>query len=495
MLTGKETALIISLYFGALLIISYLTSKKSDFSSFFTGNKKSPWFIVSYGMIGAALSAVTFVSIPGNVLNKGFYSAQFFVGNMIGYTFITFILIPLYYKMNLVSIYSYLEKRFGFYSYKTGSFFFLLSQSFGAGLRMLLAIKILQVIFGLENSAVWWLSSLFLILIFIYTFKAGIKTIVWTDLLQTTFLLAAAISIVIVIFQKMGISTGEIISIGKENGYWKWIDTDINSGSFWGKQILSGALISMAMMGLDQNMMQKSLTCKNVKEAQMNTFVFSFTVAIAQILFLFLGMMLYIYADTHDIELPTKIVNQEIQIATDKVLPFLTMNHFGIFSAIMFVLGTAAAAFSSVDSAITALTTSFSYDFLKIDKRSNSEKIKTFTHIGFSVILLILILIFNESKDNVFNLIFSLAGYTYSPLLGLFLIGIFTNVKLNDKTIPFACLLTPIISFLINQYLSTTFKFDIGFLTILTGAIVVVILSIILSKIFKNENNLSHSKS
>lgn len=480
MLTPNSIAFLIAGYFLVLLIIAYFTGKSSDESTFFTGNKKSPWLVVSYGMIGAALSAVTFVSIPGSVATKGFYAAQFFIGNMVGYLFITFVLIPLYYKLNLVSIYTYLENRFGWFSYKTGSFFFIVSQSFGAGLRMLLAIKILQVLFGLNDSNMWWLAILFLALIFLYTFKAGIKTIVWTDLLQTTFLLLAAISIIWIIFSKMDLGLTEIVDLGNEKGYWKWFDFDVKSGTYFWKQFIAGALISMAMMGLDQNMMQKSLTIKNVKEAQKNTFVFSFSVAIAQILFLFLGMMLYLYADTHHIELPTKTFTQNNEvittIATDKVLPFLTLNHFGIFASIMFVLGTAAAAFSSVDSALTALTTSFSYDFLGIEKRKNPLRIKTITHIGFSVLMLIIILAFSNSGSNVFDLIFGLAGYTYSPLLGLFLIGIFTNIKLNDKIVPIATLLTPVIAYFLNQFLSSAFGFDIGFLTIFTGATITIIL-------------------
>lgn len=479
MLTPTSIALLIAGYFCVLLVIAYFTGRKSDKDSFFTGNKKSPWLVVSYGMIGAALSAVTFVSIPGSVATKGFYAAQFFLGNMVGYLFITFVLIPLYYKMKLVSIYTYLENRFGWFSYKTGSFFFLVSQSFGAGLRMLLAIKILQVLFDLDNSHMWWLAVLFLVLIFLYTFKAGIKTIVWTDMLQTTFLLLAALSIVWVIFSKLNLGMSEIISLGEENGYWKWFDGDIKSGTYFWKQFVAGILISMAMMGLDQNMMQKSLTCKTVGEAQKNTFVFSFSVAIAQTLFLFLGMMLFIYADVNHIDLPTKIVDGNTVIATDKVLPFLTLNHFGLFASIMFVLGTAAAAFSSVDSALTALTTSFCYDFLGIEKRKNQNQLKTITHIGFSIVMLVLILAFSNSGSNVFDLIFGLAGYTYSPLLGLFLLGIFTKVKLNDWTVPVAALATPVIAYYLNDYLLKQHDFNIGFLTIFTGAIITIVLVLI----------------
>lgn len=483
MLTPTAIAVLIAAYFGILLLISWFTGRKSDSQTFFTGNHQSPWIIVSYGMIGAALSAVTFVSIPGSVQAKGFYAAQFFVGNMVGYLFITFVLIPLYYRMKLVSIYTYLENRFGWFSYKTGSLLFLVSQSFGAGLRMLLAIKILQVLFDLDNSHMWWLAVIFLFLIFLYTFKAGIKTIVWTDMLQTTFLLLAALSIVWVIFSQMQMGMGEIIELGKEKGYWKWIDGDGKSGTYFWKQFIAGILIAMAMMGLDQNMMQKSLTCKNVGEAQKNTFVFSFSVAVVQILFLFLGMMLYLYADTRGISLPEKTFvsggETVTAIATDKVLPYLTLNHFGLFASVMFVLGTAAAAFSSVDSALTALTTSFCYDFLGIEKRKNQNRLKTFTHIGFSIVLLVIILLFQNSGSNVFDLIFSLAGYTYSPLLGLFLLGIFTEIRLNDPLVPVAAVATPVIAYFLNQFLKEQYEYDTGFLTILTGAVIMITLLLI----------------
>ncbi|MBV7441014.1 sodium:solute symporter [Weeksellaceae bacterium TAE3-ERU29] len=491
MLTPLATFLLIAGYFVLLLIISYLTSKKSDESTFFTGNNQSPWLVVAYGMIGTALSAVTFVSIPGGVVNNGFYLAQFFLGNLVGYLFITFVLIPIYYKLKLVSIYTYLENRFGWFSYKTGSFFFLVSQSFGAGLRLLLAIKILQVLFGLGNEHMWWLAVLFLGLIFLYTFKAGIKTIVWTDLLQTTFLILAAVTIVTVIFSKLNMSFGEVIAFGEQKGYWKWIDNDVNSGSYFWKQFLSGILIAMAMNGLDQNIMQKSLTCKSIKAAQKNTLLFSFSVAGVQCLFLFLGMMLYVYADVNGIELPTKNVNGVVQLATDKVLPFLTLNYFGVFAGVMFVLGTAAAAFSSVDSALTALTTSFCYDFLGIAKRKNIKRLKVITHISFSFVMLLIILLFQNSGNNVFGLIFGLAGYTYSPLLGIFLVGIFTKFKPNDKIVPAACLLTPLIAYFLNQYLKSQHGFDIGFLTILTGSIICIallyILNLLISKKITNQ--------
>ncbi|MDO5509312.1 MAG: sodium:solute symporter [Weeksellaceae bacterium] len=486
MLSTTTIVLLLAAYFAVLLLVAYFTSRNANKETFFTGNRQSPWFIVSFGMIGAALSAVTFVSIPGSVASKGFYTAQFFVGNMLGYLFITFVLIPLYYRMRLVSIYEYLNSRFGWFSYKTGSFYFIVSQSFGAGLRMLLAIKILQVLFGLESSDTWWLAIVFLMLIFLYTYKAGIKTIVWTDLLQTSFLLLAALSIVVVIFSSLNISVAEAIDLGQERGYWKWIDTDPKSGSYIWKQILSGILIAMAMMGLDQNMMQKSLTCKNVREAQKNTLVFSFSVAIAQILFLFLGMMLYLYADLNQIGLPTKEVVQNgittTVTATDKVLPYLTINHFGLFAGAMFVLGTAAAAFSSVDSALTALTTSFSYDFLNLQKRKNANTLRIITHIGFSILMVIIILIFQRSSDNVFDLIFKLAGYTYAPLLALFLVGIFTKIRLNDPLVPIACILAPALAWLLNQYLLTQHSFDIGFLTIFTGCIITILL-LLLSKL------------
>lgn len=482
MLTPLFTTALIAGYFLILILISLFVGKKTDENSFFTGNHQSPWYIVAYGAVGAALSAVTFVSIPGGVVTHGFYLAQFFLGNLIGYLFITFILIPIYYKLKLVSIYSYLEERFGWYSYKTGSFFFLISQSFGAGLRLLLAIKILQVLFGLNNEHMWWLALVFLTLVFLYTFKAGIKAIVWTDVLQTTFLIASALTIVIVIINKLAMGLPEIIDFASKRGYWKWFNNDINNANYFWKQLLSGIFIAVAMNGLDQNIMQKNLTCKNLKEAQKNTITFSFCVAIVQCLFLFLGMMLYVYSDIRHIELPMKSIENVSVITTDKVLPYLTLHHFGLFAGIMFVLGTAAAAFSSVDSALTALTTSFCYDFLGFAKRKNIRSLKTLVHIGFSIIMFLIILIFQNSESSIFSLIFSLAGYTYSPLLGLFLLGIFTKISPSDKLVPFACLLTPFLSYLINAFLKSI-GFDMGFLPILTGSVLVIILLILSTRI------------
>ena len=466
-------------YFLLLFYISHLTSKGSNEESFFTGNRKSPWFIVAVGMIGTAISGVTFVSLPGTVFTNGYHYGQFILGNMVGYLFVMLILIPLYYRLKLVSIYTYLEKRFGWYSYKTGSFIFIISRSFGAALRMLLAIKILSVFFQEWNLGILVLGILSMILVYLYTYKSGVKTLVWTDFVQTIFLVSAAVFVVITIFNQLNLPFSDIISIAEEKKYLDFFDWDWKNKQFFWKQFASGILIAIAMTGLDQDMMQKSLTIKNAKDAQKNTFLFSLFVALVQMLFLFLGVMLYIYADYFHIALPLK----DGFIETDKVFPEMVKHgYFGIVTSIMFLLGISAAAFASFDSALTALTTSFSYDFLSIDKRKNQKRIKNMVHVGFSIFLLAIMVVFSDAKGDIFGLIFSLAGYTYSPLLGVFMLGIFTKIQWNDKSVPFACILAPIFAYYFNQYLLNNFQFDMGFLTIFTGAIFTVLM-IVLSKV------------
>ncbi|MCB9201578.1 MAG: sodium:solute symporter [Flavobacteriales bacterium] len=491
---------IIIVYFLVLLLISYLTSKQSDSSTFFTGNKKSPWLVVAYGMIGAALSGVTFVSLPGNVYSNGFYFGQFILGNIVGYLIITFVLIPLYYRYNLVSIYSYLERRFGFYSYKTGALVFILSQSFGAALRMLLAVIVLRELFSGEvgmyfsdDSLVplWILAFIFIALIFLYTYKSGIKTIVWTDMFQTTFLLLTAIFVIYTIFNKMDISVAEAFSLGAEKGYTKFINLDFASGDYFGKKFLSGILIAIAMMGLDQNMMQKSLTIKNVKDAQKNTLMFSISVAIAQFFFLFLGMMLFLYIDYAGIS--ESLPMRDGKVITDRVFPFLAVTHaqFGATTTVLFVLGILAAAFSSADSALASLTTSFCYDFLGMDKKELNVKVRHKVHIGFSIFLFFIVFVFSFAGSNVINLIFSTAGYTYSPLLALFFLGILTKVKIWDISTPFACVLAPITTYFLVEYMKNHHDFDLGFLNILFGALFTLFYLGIFS-LLKRKNDKNH---
>ncbi len=477
--------IIILTYFGVLMLISHFVSKNTSDDSFYTGDRKSPWQIVAFGMIGAVISGVTFVSIPGMVGTNYFYYLQFVFGNVVGYIFITYVLIPIYFDLKLVSIYSYLETRFGIKTYKTGSLFFLLSQSFGAALRLMLAAKILQyAVFEAFHIPFYLTVLIILVLIWLYTNKSGIKTIVWTDTLQTFFLLLAAIVTIYIVKDSLNLSFSETITSVTNHKYFRIFDWDFNSGSNFFKQFISGILIAVAMIGLDQNMMQKTLTCKNKKEAQNNILTFSLFLAVAQFLFLGLGVMLYLYAENFGIKLD---VENGKFINTDNLFPMLSLNHFGTIAAISFILGITAASFSSVDSALTALTTSFTHDFLNIQHKNSKDKkrLKNIVLFGFSVVIFLIIMLFSKSKGDVISTIFTVAGYTYGPLLGLYLFGIFTKVKIKDAAVPYICILMPIITYYLNYLFLTKFSFDLGFMNILVNALL-TILSLI---IVKNKND------
>ncbi|WP_405609479.1 sodium:solute symporter [Polaribacter sp. Asnod1-A03] len=472
--------LIIASYFGVLMLISHFTSKNTSDDSFYTGDRKSPWQVVAFGMIGAVMSGVTFVSIPGMVSNNYFYYLQFVFGNVVGYIFITYVLIPIYYSLKLVSIYSYLETRFGAKTYKTGSLFFLISQSFGAALRLLLAAKILQyAVFDGFHIPFYLTVIIILILIWLYTNKSGIKTIVWTDTLQTFFLLMAAIVSIIIIKNSLDLSFSETVISITEHKYFKIFNWDFNSGSNFFKQFISGVLIAVAMVGLDQNMMQKTLTCKSKKEAQRNILTFSLFLALAQFLFLGLGVMLYLYAEKFGIQLD--IENGQF-INTDNLFPMLSLGSFGTVAAISFILGITAASFSSVDSSLTALTTSFTHDFLDINHKNSKEKkrLKNYVLLGFSVIIFIIIMLFSGSKGDVITTIFKVAGYTYGPLLGLYLIGIFTKIKIKDAAVPYVCVLMPLLTYYINYIVKDKFSFDLGFMNILLNACLTILCLILI---------------
>jgi SSS family transporter len=473
---------IIVIYFGLIMAISHLTSRNRSDESYFTGDRQSPWFLVAFGMVGAALSGVTFVSVPGMVGNNNFYFFQFILGNVVGYLFITFVLIPLYFRLKLVSIYAYLKDRFGVRTYKTGSLFFLVSQSFGASLRLLLAAKILQFAFFDKFHIPFFVTViLILLLVWLYTNKSGIKTIVWTDTMQTFFLILAAIVTIYSITTTMNMSIGESIDKVVKNEYFKVFDWSPKSGNNFYKQFIAGILIAIAMMGLDQNMMQKTLTCKNQRDAQKNTLTFSLILAITQFLFLGLGILLYIYADSINLSLPQGDNGKFLD--TDTLFPDLAINQLGLISGISFLLGIIAASFSSVDSALTALTTSFTYDFMEISTKSSEEKkkLKNKVLFGFSVVVFLIIMLFSGSRGDVISLIFYVAGYTYGPLLGLYLFGMFTSVKIKDKWVPFICLASPVITYLLSVYLKNSFNFDFGFISIAVNGLI-TILGLILIK-------------
>ncbi|UJH66682.1 sodium:solute symporter [Allomuricauda sp. SCSIO 65647] len=458
---------VIIFYFALLMVISYFTSRNRSDESFFTGDRESPWFLVAFGMIGAGLSGVTFVSVPGMVGNNYLYFYQFILGNVVGYLFITFVLIPLYYKLRLVSIYGYLKERYGKRSYKTGSLFFLVSQSFGAALRLLLAAKILQfAFFDAMNVPFFVTVIIILLLVWLYTNKSGIKTIVWTDTMQTIFLILGAILTITAIMQSFGFTVGDAVREVTQHRYFEVFNWEGKSSNNFYKQFIAGILIAIAMMGLDQNMMQKTLTCKNRWDAQKNTLTYSLILALTQFLFLGLGVLLYIYAENHNIVLPRGAEGQLLD--TDTLFPDLALNHLGLLAGISFLLGIIAASFSSVDSALTALTTSFTYDFLEISKKSGEErkKIKNRVLFGFSCVVFIIIMLFSSSRGDVISLIFNVAGYTYGPLLGLYLFGMFTKIEIKDRWVPLICIMAPSLTYFIGLYLKKEFDFDFGFVSI-----------------------------
>lgn len=458
------------------MVISYATSRNRSDESFFTGDRESPWFLVAFGMVGAALSGVTFVSVPGMVGNNSFYFFQFILGNVVGYLFITFVLIPLYYRLKLVSIYGYLNDRFGKRTFKTGSLFFLVSQSFGASLRLLLAAKILQFAFFDKLQIPFFLTVIIiLMLVWLYTNKSGIKTIVWTDTMQTFFLILAAVVTIYSITKTMDLTLGESVNKVVQHDYFKVFNWDSKSGNNFYKQFIAGIFIAIAMMGLDQNMMQKTLTCKNQWDAQKNTLTFSLILAMTQFLFLGLGILLYVYADSIQVSLP--LGDQGQFLDTDTLFPDLAINHLGLIAGISFLLGIIAASFSSVDSALTALTTSFTYDFMDMSDKSSAEKkrLKNRVLFGFSLVVFIIIMIFSGSRGDVISLIFSVAGYTYGPLLGLFLFGMFSSTLVKDKWVPLVCILAPISTYALSIYLKNSFNFDFGFISIAVNGLLTIV--------------------
>jgi len=450
-------AFVVIAYFGVLLSISFLTSENADTNTFFIASRKSPWYVVAFGMVGASLSGVTFISIPGAVLNTQFSYFQVVLGYLVGYFVIAMVLLPLYYRLNLISIYSYLEQRFGFWSYKMGAFFFLLSRVIGASFRLFLAATVLHIGLFEKVKFPFELTTIISIaLIWIYTRKGGIKTIVWTDTLQTAFMLLAAITSVFLIQNELDWTFVEMTKNISESEYSQiWFSGWWNEPKSFTKQFLSGAFLAIVMTGLDQDMMQKNLTCRSLGDAQKNMFGLSLTLLVVNFLFLSLGALLFLYAENKGIVLPMK----DGVIITDNVYPFLAFEHFGVFAGVMFLLGLVSATYSSADSALTSLTTSFSIDFLGIEKYEESKKqsIVRQVHIAFSVVLVIVILLFkvindNFPESNVIGSLFTAAGYTYGPLLGLFSFGLFTKRKIKDKFVPLISILSPLICYFLNIY-------------------------------------------
>jgi len=474
-------AIILS-YFSVLMIISHIASRHVHDSTFFDGDRASPWFLVAFGMIGSGISAVSLVSIPGNVGNNNLYYFQFILGTIVGYLFIAFILTPIYYRLKLVSIYTYLNIRFGNVTYKTGSLFFLVSQSFGAALRLLLSIKILQYAFFDALHIPYFVTIIVvLVLIWLYTNKSGIKTIVWTDALQSLFLITVIIISIVTIKNSLHFSLGEMAASVVHHPYAKLFDWDFHSGSNFFKQFISGLLITIALVGLDQSMMQKTLTVRNARDAKKNVLAFSFFIAFAQTLFLALGILIYLYAENNGVKLEMtdgRFVN------TDDLYPLLTLNYFGKIGAIAFLIGVIASTFASIDSCIAALTTAFSYDFMDIENRpqESRKRIKNNVLLGVNVVMFLIVMSFWHSQGAIINTIFKIAGYTYGPILGLYLTGLFSKIRFIEKFVPVACVSASLLTYLLNIYFIRTFHFDFGFMNIFVNALLTILFLIVIKK-------------
>jgi len=462
--------LIISLilsYFFILILISYFTGKKTDNDTFFKAGRQSPWYLVAFGMIGASLSGVTFISVPGWVEASKFGYYQVVLGYIMGYLVIGLVLLPLYYRLNLTTIYTYLEERFGTFSYKTGATFFILSRTIGASFRLYLVAIVLQtLVFDAMNIPFWATVSITIGLIWLYTFRSGIKTIVWTDTLQTLFMLIAVGYAIYFISDGLGISGSNLISYVSESELSQiFFFDDVKSANYFWKQFLSGAFITIVMTGLDQDMMQKNLTCKNLKEAQKNMFSFTIVLVIVNLLFLVLGLLLTVYARENGIDASRDILFPTIATQSD----------MGVGLAVVFILGLIAAAYSSADGALTALTTSFCIDIIDLEKKYDANqqiKIRKRIHIGFSLLFIVIMVGFKYLVDDasVIERLFVFAGYTYGPLLGLFAFGLFTKWQVRDKIVPIIAILSPILSYIISVNSAKWFGFEFGFfILILNG--------------------------
>lgn len=446
--------LIILLYFGLLIFISFATSKGAQSTTFYDGDRKSPWYLVAFGMIGASLSGVTFVSVPGTVESNAFSYMQMTLGFVIGYIVIAFVLMPIYYRLNLVSIYSFLEDRLGITAYKISAGFFLVSRSIGAALRLYLASSVLHfIIVDVNKWPVPYEVTVLvtLAMIWLYTFRGGIKTVVWTDSIQTALMLVAMVITIFLILKEMNWSFGDVLSQVKSDsmGQWFFMD-DFNGGKFFPKQLIGGAIMAIAMTGLDQDMMQKNLTCKNLKSAQLNMMTFSVVLVVVNFCFLLLGFLLYKYQALHGV----KILDLGGSLKdADLLFASVSANHLGAFALIIFTLGVIAAAYSSADSALTSLTTSFSYDFLNAGENEISPQRRKLIHLSFSGVIFVLILLFKlMNDDSIVWTIFKMASYTYGPILGLFIFAIFTKHKVMKGWLVLPVIVAPVLCYVLNAY-------------------------------------------
>jgi Na+/proline symporter len=438
------------LYTILLFAVAWYTSRRAGNEAFYIGNRQSLWYVVAYGMIGASLSVVTFISIPGDVVNTKFSYMMIVFGYLLGYVIIANVLLPLYYRHNLTSIYAYLNGRFGFSSYKTGASFFLLSRTVGASVRIFLVVNVLHIfVFGPWGVPFWLTSTLFIILIWLYTFRGGVKTIVWTDTLQTTFMLGAIILTIILISRDLDISFTGLLGKVAASDYSRIFFTDWHHRHFFLKDFFAGAFIAVVMTGLDQEMMQKNLSCKNLKESQKNMYWMSGSLVLVNLMILTLGAILYIFADSRGIAVPDK---------TDYLFPTLALEYLGPAAGIVFVIGLISAAYPSADGALTALTTIFCVDILGIERKAGLDtarkvRIRHTVHAAMTSLFIFLIVGFRAINDeSVIQELFTIAGYTYGPLLGLYAFGLFTRRAVNDRCVPLVAVASPVICYFLSIY-------------------------------------------
>lgn len=469
------------IYTLIIFAISRLTIRRANNETYFLGNRSSPWYVVAYGMVGASLSGVTFMSVPGLVFTEGFSYMVLVFGYLAGYFVIALVLLPMYYKLNLTSIYTYLQQRFGFASYKTGSFYFIISRLIGTSFRMFLVVNVLQLfVFDQWGIPFGVTVGIFMVLILLYTFQGGIKTIVWTDTLQTTFMISAVIITIVIISQALGLGIGELWGEASARGYTQMIITDVNDPRFFLKQFFAGMFITIVMTGLDQDMMQKNLSCRNLRDAQKNMFTFGFILIPVNLMFLFLGAVLWIYAGQHGVSLAQ---------TSDDLFPTIALQYLSIVAGLTFFFGLISAAYSSADGTLTALTTVFCIDFLGLKRRTGiteerMKKIRYIVHICFSIIVLFIIIGYRAINDTaLISKLFMIAGYTYGPLLGLYFFGLYTRKQIKDKWVPLVCIASPLLSYLLSSYSEQLFGgYRFGFEILIVNGFITVLGLILLVK-------------
>lgn len=470
--------LIIFAYFLMLLLVSWFTGKKNKEHTFYNGDRKSPWFVVTFGMIGTTISGVTFISVPGEVGNSAFHYFQFVMGNMVGYILIATLLLPFYYRKNIISIYSVLENKMGKEGYLTTSGFFILSKVIGASFRLFLAALVLYMAISKPLGISFEITSLVcLLIIWLYTFRSGIKTVVWSDTLQTVIFIAAVVITIIFISQQLNLSASKLTSLMANRPETRIFEFDWRSPQNFFKQFVSGIFITVALNGFDQDIVQKNLTCRSSNKARKNMLWFSFWFGFTVFLFLVLGAMLYYYAEVKGISLSGK---------SDQLYPSIALNHLGGFVSVLFILGISAAAFSSADSATTALTTTFCVDFLKFDKKANSTHNlnRNLIHLGFSLLIFLVIMLFYKlNNESVVTSIFKAAGYTYGPILGVYLFSFFIpRIPKRFSILPI-CLTSPILTFLFTKLAGIMWPgYRFGFELIVINTVITLLLLITFSK-------------